>query len=262
MPEPAGSPRRRFAWIALAVYALLLATSTIWVASRPGGQADASDERLRLPVMTADGPMGNGSMRLRVHDWGAARPGTPAVVLLHGSPGDGAGFGLLAPELARGGYHVLAPDLPGFGDSDKDLPDLSARAHAHAVLAMLDAMGIERAHVVGWSNGGAVALWLAELSPDRTASLTLMASVGDQRTEGSGSYSFEHSKYKLGLAAFALARWLVPHFGLLDRNDVAWLRNFDDSDQRPLTAIMRTTRVPTLILHGRHDFLTPAWGAE
>ena len=90
----------------------------------------------------------------------------------------------------------------GFGLSDGDLPDLGARAHAHYMLAMMDAEGVDRAHVVGWSNGGAVALNMADIAPARVASVTMLASVGPQETEGSGSWLFEHAKYTLGRVAF------------------------------------------------------------
>lgn len=267
-PQPT-TPRRPLRtsvlWIALAAYSLLVVASHLWGANHTQTPPREHDDRLVLPVMTAQGPVEGENARVHVQLWGdprSASPEHPAVVLLHGSPGSWGSFSALAPRLASAGYFIIAPDLPGFGDSDKDLPDLSARSHARTVLAMLDAMHLERAHVVGWSNGGAVALQTADLAPQRVASLTLMASVGVPQTEGSGSYFFEHAKYKLGLALHASLRWLTPHFGLLHREDVAWLRNFDDTDLRTINEIMPRTHTPTLILHGRHDFLTPAWGAE
>ncbi len=273
MPEPTTSPtdavlrepnsrnRQRLAWAIAFFYLLLVLASHLWIATRPEPAPSAKDDRLVLPVMTDGGPAGGMTARVRIKQWGQPNE-RPSVVLLHGSPGSWSGFAQLGPRLHQAGYHIVAPDLPGFGQSDKDLPDLSARSHAYTVLAMLDALGLERAHLVGWSNGGAVTLHAADISPERTASLTLLASIGAVQAEGSGSHFFEHSKYRLGLGAHAALRWLTPHFGALSRDDVAWLRNFDDSDLRPNGAIMRSVRTPTLVLHGRHDFLTPAWGAE
>ncbi|MEO0632316.1 MAG: alpha/beta hydrolase, partial [Planctomycetota bacterium] len=125
-------------------------------------------------------------------------------------------------------------------------------------------LGIERAHVVGWSNGGAVALRMAERDEDRLASITLLGSVGAQETEGSGNYVFEHGKYKVGYALLVWGAKVVPHFGILGppQERVAFLRNFDDTDQRPLAGIMQNLRTPTLILHGRDDFLVADWAAE
>lgn len=196
--------------------------------------------------------------------------GALPVLLLHGSPGDGSNFDPLVPLLAdgggvgtAGGRAVIRPDLAGFGESARG-PDLSYAVQAEYMLDTMTAMGVGRAHVVGWSNGGGVGLWMAQKAPDRVASLTLLASVGAQETEGSGSYAFEQIKYKLGTAVLGYGVELVPHFGLLGsfRSRTNWLKNFDDSDQRQLTAIMPTIRAPTLILHGRDDFLVPAWAAE
>ena len=163
------------------------------------------------------------------------------------------------------GYRVIAFDLPGFGQSwtYPMRPRMSALAHARTVLAAMDLMHIERAHVVGWSLGGAVALHMADLAPERVASLTLMASVSEQATEESGSYFFEHVKYAAGWGMATAVRYGVPHFGLLSHLDTirASMRNFWDTDMRPLRGIMQRLKTPTLIIHGRHDFLVPDWAA-
>ncbi|MCC5823828.1 MAG: alpha/beta fold hydrolase [Phycisphaerales bacterium] len=192
-----------------------------------------------------------------------ASPGPPPVLLIHGSPGSSENFDRLAPLLAERGRTVIRPDLAGFGDSSHG-PDLSYPVQAEYMLEMLSALEVERAHVVGWSNGGGVGIWMAHAAPHRVASLTLLASVGAQETEGSGSYAFEQFKYKLGRVVLGYGVELLPHFGLLGsfRSRTAWLKNFDDSDQREMTTILPTLTTPTLILHGRGDFLVPAWAAE
>ena len=116
---------------------------------------------------------------------------------------------------------------------------------------------------MGWSNGGAVALQVADIAPERLASITMLASVGAQETEGSGEYYFEHGKYALGLVALGAVD-LLPHFGLLGerRERLGWLWNFWETDQRPLGEVMANLDTPTLILHGRHDFLTRDRAAE
>lgn len=211
-----------------------------------------------VTVTTSD----NGPVTIGVREWGPAEAALPPVILLHGSPGAADDFDKLGPALAKS-RRVIAVDQLGFGESSAWVRDYSIRADARAVLAVMDAMKIPRAHIVGWSNGGGTALNIADLATDRVASLTMLASIGDQDTEGSQSYFFEHAKYRLGLAA-SFAAELIPHFGLLGPLEFrhASMRFFSDSDQRPLDAVMATTRVPTLILHGRHDFLVPAWVAE
>ncbi|MEQ8769282.1 MAG: alpha/beta fold hydrolase [Phycisphaerales bacterium] len=255
-----------FIWVLLAmVYALLLAASNIWAdIDDPEFLPDDKRGGIPVPVFDADGRAESGgqaiinTLDIRRFD----ERGLP-VVFLHGSPGGLDNVAGLEPYLNEAGRRTITLDLPGFGASDWDLPDLGSLAHARYVLAFMDELGVRRAHLVGWSNGGAVGLNMADIAPDRVASVTLLASVGVQETEGSGSYLFEHAKYRAGLVVFRGIQLLTPHFGLFgSRGDLAWLRNFDDTDQRPLRGIMASLRTPTLILHGRHDFLTSDWGAE
>jgi pimeloyl-ACP methyl ester carboxylesterase len=86
-----------------------------------------------------------------------------AVLLVHGSPGSHGDFRRVVPELAKR-YRVIVPDLPGFGASEHDVPDYSIRAHGRYLLELMDALGIEDAHVVGFSMGGGVALSMADLA--------------------------------------------------------------------------------------------------
>ncbi len=208
------------------------------------------------------------TIRLAYEHW-PVPPGAPPraantpIIYLHGSPGDANNFAILAPFLADRGFEGLAPDLPGFGESDHLVPDYSVRAYAHAVLAMMDDLSIERAHMVVWSMGGGVSLNMADLAPDRVASITLMAAIGAQETEGSGDYLFEHAKYALGYLGFVVGGELVPLPWHRDRwFRHSWIRNFFDTNQRRIGAIMQRLQTPTLILQGRHDFLVPYWAAE
>lgn len=103
--------------------------------------------------------------------------GAPAIVLLHGFGGYHGDWTDIQVELARDAQ-VLAYDLPGHGQS-LDFPGAgSATAAAKAVLADLDARGIQRVHLAGFSMGGAIAALIALRAPDRVASLTLIAPGG------------------------------------------------------------------------------------
>jgi len=80
--------------------------------------------------------------------------------------------------LAAGGFDVIAPDHPGFGKSD-DFPEVEAMDDlVYHYLDFLDALGIERAHVVGASFGGWVAAELAVAAPHRVGSLVLLSAAG------------------------------------------------------------------------------------
>ncbi len=272
-PTPRARPRR--GRIALLVWAALLVLSNLFPILRtgagpPGATITAAPgvrDRLTLPEMIGAGPRADGrTMTLSLLRWSPppSAPPRPPIILLHGCPGEAEDFAAFAARLASAGHEVIAPDLPGFGETSHWVGDYSILATAHLTVAMMDALHIPRAHLLGWSLGGGTAQHVVNLAPERIASLTLMAAIGAQEAEGSGNYYFEHFKYGLGMAVGLGLPELIPHFGLLGERSFrhAALRSFWDTDQRPLRDILSRIRTPTLILHGRNDFLVPAWGAE
>jgi pimeloyl-ACP methyl ester carboxylesterase len=103
-----------------------------------------------------------------------AGSGTP-VVMIHGLGATKVSF---LPTLAAlaGSHRAIAIDLPGFGDSVKPLrAPYDPRYFAKTVIALLDAMEIERAHLVGNSMGGRVAIEVGLRDPDRVRRLALLA---------------------------------------------------------------------------------------
>jgi pimeloyl-ACP methyl ester carboxylesterase len=102
-----------------------------------------------------------------------AGEGTP-VVLVHGLGATKAEF--LPTIAALADHHrVIALDLPGFGDSDKPFPAAyDAAFFSSWVESLLDELAIERAHVLGHSMGGRVAIEFGLRNPDRTQGLVLM----------------------------------------------------------------------------------------
>jgi pyruvate dehydrogenase E2 component (dihydrolipoamide acetyltransferase) len=99
------------------------------------------------------------------------------VLLVHGYGGDRNSWLFLQEPLAAR-HHVYALDLPGHGTSSKDVGTGSVGILADIVLGVLDAIGTERAHLVGHSLGGAVAVAATALDPRRISSLTLIAPCG------------------------------------------------------------------------------------
>jgi membrane protein DedA with SNARE-associated domain/pimeloyl-ACP methyl ester carboxylesterase len=208
------------------------------------------------------------------------------VLLLHGSPGRADDFvristasdsergshnGLAARDTlatARGtdflsGRRLIAPDLPGFGHSTRDLPDYSFRAHARYTLELMDELKIARAHVVAFSMGAGVALHIAEFAPERVASITMLAAIGAQEMELLGDYHLNRAIHGLQLGLFWLLREGLPLTPTLHNRNigVAYSRNFYDSDQRPLGDLIKRYAGPMLIVHGRKDFLVPVEAA-
>jgi pimeloyl-ACP methyl ester carboxylesterase len=99
----------------------------------------------------------------------------PPVVLLHGLGATKVSF-LPSVAALAGSHRAIAVDLPGFGDSVKPIRAAYDPAYfSRVVVALLDALGIDRAHVVGNSMGGRVALQLGLDHPDRVRRLGLLA---------------------------------------------------------------------------------------
>ncbi|WP_410669046.1 4,5:9,10-diseco-3-hydroxy-5,9,17-trioxoandrosta-1(10),2-diene-4-oate hydrolase [Amycolatopsis sp. cmx-4-68] len=120
-----------------------------------------------------------GSLKLHYHEAGAEHAET--VILLHGGgPGASAwsNFGRNLPEFAKQ-YRTIAVDQPGFGRSDKPTEHPQYFRHsADAVVGLMDALGIERAHFVGNSLGGGAAVRLALNHGKRAGRLVLMGPGG------------------------------------------------------------------------------------
>jgi pimeloyl-ACP methyl ester carboxylesterase len=117
-----------------------------------------------------------GRVETRIGDIALLRGGTGEhVVMLHGLGATKASFLPTVAALARH-YRVTAIDLPGFGDSVMPLgAAYDPSFFSDAVAALLDACEIERAHLVGNSMGGRVALEVGFDHPDRVGKLALLA---------------------------------------------------------------------------------------
>ncbi len=242
----------------LALYLLVLLASHVyrWVGAR---EADYSVDtaRVGLAIDTAAVGASEQSVRFAYREWGGGAD-RPVVLLIHGSPGEADNFDRLGQVLAED-YRVIAPDLPGFGDSTRRVPDYSILAHARYCLDLLRQLEIDRAHVVGFSMGGGVMLHMADLEPHRVQSAVLLSAIGVQELELLGQYHLNHAVHGLQLGGLWLLLEATPHFGLLDGSllDLPYARNFYDSDQRPLRGLLERFDLPLLIVHGRGDVLVP-----
>ena len=247
---------RRWRWI------LVGACAAAWFATLAGerGAAPSAPSGTRVLALPAvDGQVRTArTIRLAFRDVTGTVPDATAIVLLHGSPGRASVFDSLLPHL--GGRRAIVPDLPGFGESSHDIPDYSFRAHSTYVNDLLDRLAVPKAHVLGFSMGGGVALHLVARTPSRVASLTLLSAIGVQEMELLGDYQVNHAVHGAQLAAVWLLRVLVPHRDALGE-PYSYARNFFDSDQRPLRDLLQRLDAPTLIVHGRRDPLVPVEAA-
>ncbi|MFZ2016816.1 MAG: alpha/beta fold hydrolase [Nocardioides sp.] len=211
---------------------------------------------------------------------GAGEP----VVLVHGSgPGVSAyaNWRLTLPALAEG-VRVFAPDLVGFGFTERP-PGVryDLGTWTDQLLGFLDAVGIERASIVGNSFGGAIALSLAARHPDRVDRLVLMGSVGVSFpiTEGLDAvwgYQPSFEAMRRILDYFAYSRDLVDDELAEVRYQASIQPGFQESygamfpapRQRwvdaMVTADEQIAALPhrTLVVHGREDQVIPLANAH
>ncbi|MFD9125144.1 alpha/beta fold hydrolase [Kitasatospora sp. NPDC059571] len=131
--------------------------------SRPSDTGTAY-ETLRVPVAGGE---------LTALRWPAEHPGAPTVVALHGITANALSWARVAHHL-RGRVTLVAPDLRGRAGSNGIEGPYGIGAHADDVVALLDALGPERAVVTGHSMGAFVAALAAARHPARVASLVLV----------------------------------------------------------------------------------------
>ncbi len=152
-------------------------------------------------------------------------PGGPVVVLLHGFPANRTSWDQVADRLVAAGMRVLAPDQRGYSPDARPTDGYPA-AYAMAelvadVVALVDAAGVERAHLVGHDWGGGVAWSVAGSHRDRVASLTVLSTPHPAAMARAmrDPWQAVHSAY---MAFFQLPR--VPERAL-GRSLTRWLRS-------------------------------------
>lgn len=117
-----------------------------------------------------------GGVRLYYYAAGVRGAGEP-IVFLHGFPTSSHLWSEVVPLVPRG-HRVVVVDLLGYGRSDPpEGHDLTLRGHADRVLALLDALGINYATIVGHDMGGGIAQHLAVRHPTRVARLCLIDAI-------------------------------------------------------------------------------------
>jgi pimeloyl-ACP methyl ester carboxylesterase len=117
---------------------------------------------------------------VRVHYQEAGLPSAPAVILIHGFTASTLVWSDVLVPLAEQGFHVIAPDLAGFGFSGKPRDgEYTIEWQARLVIGLMDSLGVEAATLVGNSYGGAVAAICALDYPQRVERLVLVGAVSN-----------------------------------------------------------------------------------
>ena len=121
-----------------------------------------------LPIANEQGYVEHDAARIWYSTYGSGEP----VILLHGGFGHGGNWGYQVPTLVAKGYQAILIDSRGHGRSTRDARPYTYELMASDVLAVMDALHIERpAGVVGWSDGACIAMILAARAPARFAGI-------------------------------------------------------------------------------------------
>lgn len=182
--------------------------------------------------------------------WYAAYGSGPAVILLHGGLGNGGNWGYQVPALVENGYRVIVIDSRGHGRSTRDEQPYTYELMASDVIVVMDVLNLEKAALVGWSDGACTALVLAAKSPERAAGVFFFACNMDP----SGTKEFELTP----VVQRCFARHVKDYQRLSATPD-----KFDEFSEavglmqrtQPnySTADLAQIHVPVAIVHSEHD---------
>ena len=203
-----------------------------------------------------------------------------ALILIHGS-GPGvtafANWNGVIPTLAEH-YHVLAPDMIGFGYTDcpADIQDFTLDLWVEHIVGFMDALGVAKARFIGNSYGGALSMATASRHPDRVEKFVLMGAAGLRFEMSKGLemvWGYEPSAENMRklMETFAYRSDLVTDVIVQSRHAAStrpgaqenFARLFPEPRQEKLDRLatpeedIRKIACPALVVHGREDVIVP-----
>jgi pyruvate dehydrogenase E2 component (dihydrolipoamide acetyltransferase) len=201
--------------------------------------------------------------------------GDNALILIHGFGGDLDNWLFNIDALAERAT-VFALDLPGHGQSSKAIPDATIEGLAKTLLVFMDTVGLKKAHLVGHSLGGAIAMAAARSDRSRVASLGLICSAGlgpeiamdyvDGFIAAQSRRDLKPVLEMLFADPSQVSRTMVDDvlkYKRLDGSEAA-LRQLagtvfkDGRQQTVLADWLKTAAIPTVIVAGAEDKIVPA----
>lgn len=203
-----------------------------------------------LPATTEEGYVEHDGARIWYAVYGSGVP----VILLHGGLGHSGNWGYQVPALVHAGYRAVLIDSRGHGRSTRDARPFSYELMASDVLAVMDALHLDSAAMVGWSDGACIALILGATASARVAGVFFFACNMDP----SGTKDFQPGPliercFSRHVKDYALLSATPDHFeafaeavGLMQRTQP----NYSAAD-------LARIHVPVAIVQSEHDeFIT------
>ncbi len=217
---------------------------------------------------------------IRLHYQDIGRHGAPVVLLIQGLGADKNGWIAQRPALMLR-YRVIAFDNRGAGRSDKPFGPYTLEQMADDAVAVLDACDVDRAHVVGASMGGAITQLVYLRHPERVRSMVLACSACRNvpwREELLQSWADLAMSKGMGVMAHHAGRWVIgprsfrrlwPAVGWLGPLAIGRVPHAFAAQVKAIISVndgqadnLRDVKVPTLIMVGNQDILTPRADSE
>jgi pimeloyl-ACP methyl ester carboxylesterase len=211
---------------------------------------------------------------IRLHYYALGPSAGSPVVLVHGLGGRSDDWQDLAPTLARAGFRVYLPDLPGFGKSEQpagfsySIPD-----QAKIVAGFLDALALNQVDLGGWSMGGWIVQRVAGDHPERVRRLILFDSAGINEPPAWDTRLFTpitaaeidqldvllmpHPPQVPGFVARDILRSSRRNAWVIHRAVASMLLGHDTTDD-----LLPQLKMPVLIVWGSLDHVTPLQQGE
>ncbi len=187
-----------------------------------------------------------------------APPGAPVVILVHGLGTSGSSLLRLLHQLAPR-WDVWAPDLPGFGASDRPTHTLDLAELADALVGWMDAVGIEQAEAVGHSMGCQVIEHVVIRHPGRVRRAVLVGATIDPRARTAARQVWRIVR-DAPYEPFTQLPWVAADYL---RCGPLWIwRTLDQALASPIEDLLPHVDVPSLVVRGQHDPVCPRPWAE
>jgi pimeloyl-ACP methyl ester carboxylesterase len=215
-----------------------------------------------------------GDIAVAVQEYGEGEP----LLVINGTS-QSLGFWVETAEVWANSYRVITYDLRGMGGSERGAGAISVASLAADARGLLEALEVDRAHVLGYSLGSAVAQELALAAPERVASLVLYCTWG--RTDGFqrammtglahpwrtgdleaalGALGVAFSPQLLDDPAFGeLIQQLLPLFPSTEQQIRTCAEQWDADLAHDTLDRLGGITAPTLVIAGEQDLLTPPW---
>lgn len=210
----------------------------------------------------------------RIHYYTLGPEAGPPVVLIHGLGARAEDWANLAPYLAKDGFRVYLPDLPGYGESERpENFSYSVSDEANVVVGFLDAIGLKQVDLGGWSMGGWIVQIVAARHPERVQRLLLFDSAGiDQKPDWNtalftpstpaeidqlDALLMPHPPVVPGFVASDILRISRRNGWVVQRALASMLTGRDATDN-----LLPQLKMPVLIVWGALDRITPLEQAQ